>query len=240
MASPIKFRAEVSRIDKHSDDVFTYEFRCLDKRPRHKAGQFLHLALDDYDASSHWPESRVFTIANGATNRDCIRLTIAGKGKFTHRILKELEVGREVWMKAPYGEFIVHCQPEGEVALIAGGTGVSPFVAFMEDALVQGVAGDVWLFYGAREPGLLVYRRLADHCAEVLPGFHVKYYVESGSLDNAINGRINLGEVCGVLRDVKKTTFYLCGPPEMIRFFSSQLSNDFGVLDTQIKVDDWG
>ena len=51
------------------------------------------------------------------------------------------------------------------MVLIAGGTGVTPFVAFMEDALVKGLAGEVWLHYGARSRDLLVFRDLAERCA---------------------------------------------------------------------------
>ena len=62
-------------------DVATYEFRCLMPRPRWKPGQFLHLALDAYDPSGHWPESRCFTMASGSLEKDHVRLTIAAKGR---------------------------------------------------------------------------------------------------------------------------------------------------------------
>lgn len=239
MASPIKFRAEVTGIERHDEGVATFEFRYLGRRPRYKPGQFLHLALDSYDNSSHWPESRAFTIAKGASDPRFLRLTIAQKGEFTSRIFKELVVGEQVWMKAPYGEFIVNCEPDNEVALIAGGTGVSPFVAFMEDALVEGIEGEVWLHYGARDAGLLAYRYLADQCAEALPGFHVRYYVESGDNENTSVGRIDLKNVCGALRHVGNATFYLCGPREMTQALSAQLSDDYRVSKAKIRVDDW-
>ena len=90
MATPIKFRAEVTRVLRHADDVATFEFRYLDRRPRCKPGQFLHLALDPYDPAGHWPESRCFTIARGTRERDSLRLVIALKGRFTTRIFEEL------------------------------------------------------------------------------------------------------------------------------------------------------
>jgi len=223
VATPIKFCAEVTSVARHAPDVATYEFRYLDRRPRYKPGQFLHLALDPYDPSSHWPESRVFTIANGATDRDKIRLTIAAKGRFTRRILNELEPGRRVWMKAPYGEFIVRTDRDGETVLIAGGTGVTPFVAFMEDALVQGIEGEVSLHYGARQPDLLVFKALADCCAARFPSFHVYYYAETGASDGMVPGRISLDRVCSSLEEPARATFYLCGPVEMVDGFRRQL-----------------
>jgi ferredoxin-NADP reductase len=240
MANPITFRTEVIHIDRLHDDVATIEFRYLDRRPRHKPGQFLRLALDEYNFSAHWPDSRVFTIANGATDPTLIRLTIARKGAFTSRVLSELEVGSQVWMKAPYGEFLIGSLPGKEVVLIAGGTGVSPFVAFMEDALVNGLDGDVWLHYGARTPKLLSFRRLFDRCGETLETFRVRYYLESGSGHGADIGQIDLTAVCRELRDVTDTTFFVCGPPEMTRDFTSQLVGDFGVPKASVRVDAWG
>jgi ferredoxin-NADP reductase len=239
MATPIRFSVEVTRIIRHAPDVATLEFRYLDKRPRHKPGQFLHLALDPYDPAGHWPESRVFTMANGATNRELVRLTIADKGRFTHRILSEMQIGRKVAMKAPYGDFVVRTDPQCEVVLIAGGTGVTPFVAFMEDALSLGMAGNVWLHYGARTPELLVFRELADLCAAKFPKFRTRYYAESGSGDGIAAGQIDLDRVCGALAQRSDAIFYLCGPPVMIETFATRLKTRFGVAPERIRVDEW-
>ena len=192
MATPIKFRAQVEKVARYGADVATFDFHCLDRRPRYKPGQFLHLAVDPYDPSAHWPESRVFTIASGSANAETIRLTIAAKGRFTRRLLEELVPGRQVWMKAPYGEFIVHTDPERETVLIAGGTGVTPFVAFMEDGLAQGIEGEVWLHYAARSTALLVYKTLAERCAARFPSFHVRYYAEQSASEGELPGRIDL------------------------------------------------
>ena len=150
-------------------------------RPRWKPGQFLHLALEAYDPSGHWPESRCFTMASGSLEKEFVRLTIAAKGTFTRRILAELHPGRKVWMKAPYGDFIVRTSREHDVVLIAGGTGITPFVAFMEDSLVKGLEGNVWLHYGARSQDLLVFRDFAERCARQFPSFRVDCYAESGA-----------------------------------------------------------
>ena len=189
---PVKFAAEVTRVLRHGDDVATYEFRCLMPRPRWKPGQFLHLALDAYDPAGHWPDSRCFTMASGSLEKDHVRLTIAAKGRFTRRILAELQPGRRVWMKAPYGEFIVRTSLEHDVVLIAGGTGITPFVAFMEDALVKGLEGKVWLHYGARSQDLLVFRDFAERCARQFPAFRLQCYAETAATGATIAGRIDL------------------------------------------------
>lgn len=239
MATLIKFRAEVAQVMRYAADVATYEFRCLDRRPRYKPGQFLHLALDSYEPSGHWPESRVFTIANGSTDRDKIRLTIAAKGRFTQRILEELQPGRQVWMKAPYGDFIVAASPERETVLVAGGTGVTPFAAFLEDALVTGLAGQVWLHYGARRADLLVFKHLADACTARFPSFNVQFYAESGAGDGIVPGRIDLERVATLLPNPLQATFYLCGPPAMIEAIQTKLVRDHAISAENIRKDAW-
>jgi ferredoxin-NADP reductase len=239
VATPVKFRTEVARVIRHSADVATYEFRYLDRRPRYKPGQFLHLALDPYDPTSHWPESRVFTIANGASNRDFIRLTISAHGRFTRRIIDELHVGKQIWMKGPYGEFIVRTAPDYEVVLIGGGTGVTPFVAFMEDAMVGTVPDEVWLHYAARQAELLVFAELASRWAAQRPNFHLRMYAEEGARDGMISGRIPLEAVRGALKSPQTAHFYLCGPQPMIDAFAGRLRSEFGVCPERIHLDQW-
>ena len=253
MPMPVKFAAEVSKIIQHAPDVATYEFRCLPgvpgarPWPRWKPGQFLHLALDAYDPSGHWPESRCFTMASGSLEKGLVRLTIAAKGRFTMRILQELAVGRKVWMKAPYGDFIVRTSDEQDVVLIAGGTGITPFVAFLEDAQMKGlghhvpmaVAGQVWLHYGARSQDLLVFRDFAECCARQFPALHLDCYAETGATGATIAGQIDLARAVGRARDGQAATYYLCGPQAMINAFRARLTGEFGVAAANVKIDAW-
>ena len=240
MATPTKFRAEVAKIDRHSDDVSTYEFRCLTRRPRYKPGQFIHLTLDSYDPSMHWPESRVFTVANGPSDKSLVRLSIAAKGEYTRRIIRELDVGSQVWMKGPYGEFIVKAEAKRDTALIAGGTGISPFVAFMESLSVSGLEGRACLHYGARTEGLLAFKGLADSCTRLYAQFESKYYAEQGAGEGVVSGKIDIDAVCRNLEDVSNTVFYLCGPPRMIEAFAARLKSAYEVDQACIRIDDWG
>ena len=240
MATPTKFRAEVIKIDRYSDDVSTFEFRCLMRRPRYRAGQFIHLTLEPFDPAMHWPESRVFTIANGPSNKELIRLSISAKGAYTRRIIRELDVGSQVWMKGPYGEFIVKTEAQRDIALIAGGTGISPFVGFMEDVLTSGLEGQVHLHYGARTTELLSFKEISDSCTRLFNHFRCNYYAEQEAREDVVRGQIDIDAVCSDLEDVANTIFYLCGPPSMIKAFAEKLKNTYKVGHDRIRIDDWG
>jgi ferredoxin-NADP reductase len=124
-----KLRCQVARIVDHGEQVYTVELRPERPAPRFRPGQILHLALDEYDPSSFWPESRVFSIANAPAQRDLLRISYSVRGRFTARMAAELVEGGQVWIKLPYGEFVVH--DTRDVALFAGGTGVTAFTAFI-------------------------------------------------------------------------------------------------------------
>ena len=114
--------------------------------PQFKPGQFLHLALDPYEPGGFWPESRVFSIASSPTERDRLAITYAVKGAYTTRMERELAPGSSVWVKLPYGEFVV--DPARDAVLFAGGTGITAFTAFLSRSRPERAA--VLLFYGAR------------------------------------------------------------------------------------------
>jgi NAD(P)H-flavin reductase len=100
-----KLRCQIEKIVDYGDHVYTVELRP--ERPARKflPGQFLHLALDEYDPSGFWPESRVFSIASSPGQRERLRISYSVRGRFTARMEKEMRQGRWVWVKLPYGEF---------------------------------------------------------------------------------------------------------------------------------------
>ena len=126
-----KLRCVVERVVAHGERVYTLALRPERPVPRFRAGQFLHLALDPYDPSGFWPESRVFSIASPPAQRDAVRITYAVHGRFTARMESDLVEGRQVWIKMPYGDFVIDSR--ADVALFAGGTGITAFTAFLED-----------------------------------------------------------------------------------------------------------
>ena len=147
MPTPQKIPCAVGEIIAHGQQVYSMELIPAQPVPRFKPGQFLHLALDAYDPSGFWPDSRVFSIASAPNAREKLKISYAVKGKFTARMEKELHRGGQVWIKMPYGDFAVDASRP--VVLIAGGTGITAFTAFLES--VNGAnSNPITVFYGAR------------------------------------------------------------------------------------------
>jgi ferredoxin-NADP reductase len=233
-----KLGCVVERVVAHGERVYSLALRPEHPVPRFRAGQFLHLALDPYDPSGFWPESRVFSIASPPAQRDTVRITYAVHGRFTTRMETDLVEGRRVWIKMPYGDFVI--AGHADVALFAGGTGITAFTAFLE-GLTPGEHQSITLAYGARTNGLLIYRDVVERCAQRLPSLEVSYFIEhDGGIHPppVMSGRVSVAAVWPRLRRPFDTMYYIAGPPSMLRTIGQDLRAR-NISPEAIRIDAW-
>jgi ferredoxin-NADP reductase len=245
MAQPIRFPVTVENVTRHTDDVASYRLQAERRLPRFKPGQFIHLTIEEFDLTGFWPDSRVFSVANAVEDRRTIDLTISRQGEYTKRILDQVKQGDRLWAKGPYGDFTVDASHGyRRVLFIAGGTGVTPFCAFMDAALAQGrlPVEEAVLHYASQTPDLLIYRKLADRCANEIPGFRVHYYSERGvnGSDASVRlGRVDLADLITGPNSTQDTAWFLSGPKAMIDSFRDKLTSIYGLSADQILIDAW-
>ena len=234
MSNPVKIKAVVKEVIKHTDSVASYRFVPQGRVPKFRAGQFLHIALDKYHPDTQWPESRVFSIASSPSQRhEELSATISVKGKFTERIYQTLEPGSECWLKLPYGEF---CFPaDKHLTLIAGGVGITPYLSLLKQMLEEKSQQAITLCYGVRSAEYYLFSNLLERCEAGLPNFIKTIYCEDGSLSGP-RGILDIMAIHDA--SPQGSLFYLSGPPAMIKAFKKSLQG-FGVDDERILIDDW-
>jgi NAD(P)H-flavin reductase len=238
MGVPQKLRCHVDRIVDHGEKVYTLELLPERPVPRFRSGQFLHLALDEYEPSGFWPESRVFSIASSPEQRDRLRIVYSVRGRFTARIAQELSVGRHVWVKLPYGDFVIDAIKD--VALFAGGTGITAFTAFLE-SLPPSFDKRLYIFYGARKPALLLFRPFLEKLRSVVRSVCLYYCVEelAGAPENDLHvGRLSVEAAWPLIQAPETVNYYLSGPPLMLQTLSQGLIKQ-GVSSAAVKIDSW-
>ncbi|MBF9018674.1 MULTISPECIES: FAD-dependent oxidoreductase [unclassified Oceanispirochaeta] len=245
MANPQKINAIVKEIEAYGRQVYKLVFKSERKFPRFKAGQFLHLTLEEYDPTSgFWPESRVFSIASCSDDRTEVSIVYSVKGLYTKKMEETILIGMPIWLKAPYGEFIIcnHIQDGQAAILIAGGTGVSPFIPFLNQS---GNSTTIQLNYGLRNKDLMIFE---EELSSVLnqDNFSMNLYLEETSDQITVSGNLDVKEgllsVNNILNDIQKkdnSVFFISGPPTMIELFQQQLMQS-GILKDKIIIDEWG
>jgi ferredoxin-NADP reductase len=237
MGNPQKVKCHVKKIINHGDRVYSLELIPESIIPKFRPGQFLQLGIDPYDPSSFWPESRAFSITSSPEERDRLSITYSVRGKFTARMENEITDGSSIWIKLPYGHFFV--SNEVPVVLLAGGTGITAFIAFLNGTL-KSLHQPISIIYGAREAHLMIYRELVTNCRNLRDGIQTYLFLENNpnSEDDIIQGKISVDKVWPNLRIFPKSIFYLSGPPAMIETITDQLIVH-EINPNAIQIDGW-
>ena len=241
MPTPIKVPAKVASIIQHTEDVKSFVMLPLSRCPTFKPGQFLHLAIDQYDPSFQWPESRVFSIASSPGQFTEITITFSVKGKFTRRMFDEVKNGDLVWLKFPYGSFLF-IDDKADIILIAGGTGITPFVSFLKHSIKNKLDTNISLYYGVRSPEYLIFDSLLQECQKKLKNYKHHIFFEADSEKNEFdvvsNGRLSIETILIDTVGNDNAIYYLSGPQKMILNFKKQLLKS-GLSENKIIIDEW-
>ena len=238
---PLKLSCRVERIVNHGEHVYSVDLRPERPAPRFRAGQFLHLALDPYDPTAFWPESRAFSIASSPTERQLLRILYSVRGRFTARMEAELAEGCHVWIRMPYGDFVI--DDRHDVVLLAGGTGMSAFTAFLEQ-LPPDFGHTVVLAYGARSERLLIYRDIVESCTARVERLRPYYFIEERPVTDEADhkasfaGRVSVDVMWPIVSRLQDTAYYISGPPMMLKKIAGDL-RDRGVDLKAIHIDAW-
>jgi len=226
-----KYRVRVLSIVNPLEGVYTVEFESLNGKFKYAAGQFLHLALDtDYDGSGQWPESRCFSMQTNPENTS-IKITYAVKGTFTSEMAKTLKIGTELWLKLPFGELFSQEHNKQKTVFIAGGTGVTPFLSLFTHSSFAEYENPV-IYLGFRSKAFNIYDDdLQAACSINAAGESILRLVYQDR-----DGILDIEKIFS--ENGTDATYFISGPPIMIRTFKQKLMQH-GVPESNVKTDDW-
>ena len=152
----------------------------------------------------------------------------------------EIKEGDTIWLKLPYGYFTFD-EENKDIVLIGGGTGITPFLSFLEYAIDNKINSKIKLYYGVRSKELILFEDIISECDEFLPNFDKFIYLEN---ERNINnnkfrkGILNIEQITNETENKDNFIFYLSGPVDMINNFKSYLK-DNNINETQIRIDMW-
>ncbi|HET9657228.1 MAG TPA: ferric reductase-like transmembrane domain-containing protein, partial [Kineosporiaceae bacterium] len=123
-----------------------------------RAGQFFTWRFLD---GPGWTRGHPYSLS-AAPTRDQLRITVKNLGDGSAR-LAGLRPGTRVFLEGPYGRLHGGVRTRRRVTLLAGGIGVTPLRALMEE--LSYAPGELTLIYRARDARELVLRREIDDLA---------------------------------------------------------------------------
>jgi predicted ferric reductase len=155
----------------------------------------------------NWTQAHPFSLS-AAPNERWLRLTVKAVGEHTEQ-LRWLRPGVRVVADGPSGAFTADQRTRHRALLIAGGSGVAPIRALLEE-LPRGTV----VVYRASSPADLVFRREFDWFAESRDA--VIHYVVGGRDDPGPRTVMSPRGFRRLVPDVSRRDVYLCGPEGLV------------------------
>ncbi|GAB3526720.1 phenylacetate-CoA oxygenase/reductase subunit PaaK [Pontibacter brevis] len=214
---------KVVAITRETPDAITIYFEHPDKKViSYKPGQFLTLILP-IDGKE---VRRSYSLSS--TPHEAPRLAVTVKrvegGLMSGYLVDHLQVGQEVKVMEPLGNFCLTCAPSNQrqVILFGAGSGITPLMSILKTVLTEEPGSKVTLLYGNRDENSVIFKEQLQQLEAANPNrLHIEYIYSQPKHDCEHRGRMNQSFVLKILERLQLTrlqeaVYFMCGPEGMM------------------------
>lgn len=212
-------------------DIARIEVR-LEQAISYRAGQFAEVALPAMSDNA-----RSYSFSSASANGRDVSFTVrrVPGGRVSGHLVDKAKVGDALTVRGPGGQFWMR-DDQGPVLMIAGGSGLAPILAMLQDMQHRGDQRAVTVLFGARsQRDLYALDQMADYVAK-RPDFRFIPVLSEANQPERWEGRTGLvsAHIAELLGGAQSA--YLCGPPAMIDAAVVELRR-LGMASEQIHAD---
>lgn len=178
------------------------------------SGQFAFFNFPRINPREYHP----FTIASPAGESD-LKVVIKSSGDFTSAVQSDVCINDVVNVEGPYGHFTQQHGVAKQQIWIAGGIGITPFLAMARD--LEQSEQSVALYWTVRSKDEAIYHQELSDLAKKTSNFSYCLWVSN------IKGRLGVSDICAIKKE-DKPHVYICGP-EGLRDSLTDQFNSMGV-----------
>ena len=210
------------KVESLTHDIVKLVIRSYGKVPRTaRAGQYAEIQIPSIDKPRSYSFAKAAEDEGGGEMTFFVRLTPGGE--FTEWLFAEDRIGEPVTVTRPHGSFWLR-PGDSPIVCVAGGSGMAPIKAMLENAGNVGIERDVLYLFGARTQKDLYCMNEMEKLSRQWSGKFEFVPVLSGEPDDSEWAGAR-GLVCDYLKTVYIETGtigmnewqgYLCGPPPMV------------------------
>lgn len=210
-----EYNAVVTEITDLTHDIKFLKLKLISPdNMEFKPGQYAQIKVPGVDVY------RAYSIASKPSDGDIIEFIIrlVPKGIATTYVHKVLEVGDDIILTGPYGDFFLQEDSNKDIICIAGGSGMAPFKSILYYMQEYNIDRKVLYFFGARTKSDLYYTDEMYQLQESFPNLTYIPALSEPHPEDEWTGEIGLiteivDKYCDSLEDSEA---YLCGSPGMI------------------------
>lgn len=200
----VPFPSEIMIVIPHTKKEYTFRMKF---KGNVKPGQFFEVSIPKYGEAP---------ISVSGIGSDFVDLTIRKVGRVTDEVFEHYK-GQSLFLRGPYGNgFDISLYEDGEVLVVAGGTGVSPVRGVISALSAMPDAKDKHVIVGFRSPGDMLFTDDLKDWADKLD-----LIVTVDGAPEGYTGNIGLVTkfIPGVkLKYAENTQAVVVGPPAMMKF----------------------
>jgi predicted ferric reductase len=204
VANAFRYRLRVAEVVEENAGVVSLRItgRRLE-RLQAQAGQFF---LWRFLTRDRWWASHPFSLSESPDGQS-LRITVKALGDHTAR-MASVEPGTRVVAEGPFGVFTAAAQRRDKTLLIAGGIGITPIRALLEE-----IRGDVVVVYRVAAEEDIVFGEELDRLGR-MHGSAVHYVVGDHTAPGA-DRLLSPAHLRELVPDLRKRDVFVCGPPGM-------------------------
>ncbi len=208
----LRFRFEVAKVVHETDDVISIYIKVRGlARWKSQPGQFILVRF--LTKTLVWQE-HPFSMSQ-IPKEGCLRITVKNVGDYT-ALLQGLKPGTKLMVSGPFGSFTSALTANPKKLFLAGGIGLTPLVALMEEA---GIRSDSVFLYGVRTKQEAV---LMSELSQLIEPKRMFLLTSAGTTTGPAR-RISADLIAEIVPDYLSRDIYLCGPPVMMEAIVQQL-----------------
>ena len=202
----------IEALESHPGNrVLKVSLTLKDRWPGHEAGQFAFLTFAPKEGA------HPFTISSAWHGDGRMFFLIKALGDHTGELPATLKVGDLVKVEGPYGRFGFGGRQPRQI-WVAGGIGITPFIARLQALARQPDGKTVDLFYSTSAPDEAFIAKVRQHAHEANVTLHVLVAGQAG--------RLTSEQIRQAVPQWKTADFWFCGPAG----FGQSLRQDFMAL----------
>jgi ferredoxin-NADP reductase len=201
-----------------------------------RAGQYFWVELLDPPYEDEKGPRRHISVVTSPTERGVLGLCTRIRDSAFKRSLAELEVGAEVEVEEPKGDFKLPEDTEPHYVFIAGGIGITVFRSMLRYIADTGEPYDVTLVYSNRDRASTAFLDELTELESQIPGFELVVTMTGDPEWTGESRRVDADFLRDKLGELADYTYLLAGPPPMVEGVVEQL-NEAGVPEAQVLPD---
>ena len=206
-----QFQGTLSRVENLSDSTITFDIQLDEGQPdiNFLAGQYVNVGIPGTT------ETRSYSFSSKPGNRlTGFVVRNVPNGKMSEFLSKTVKSGDKMTFTGPFGSFYLR-DVARPVLMLAGGTGIAPFMSMLQVLEEKGSTQPVRLVFGVTNDFDLVAIEKLNALQEKLPWFEYRTVVAHADSQHERKGYVT-SHIENDWLNQGDVDIYLCGPVPMV------------------------